>query len=83
MAYIDVPFLIRTRGAETILELSQQIMFDCGGIPHWGKSNSILDGKPEFLESTYPELGKWKTALKKFNSAGTFNNAFMERIGII
>lgn len=82
VAYIDVPFLLRTRGTETMLELCQQILFDCGGIPHWGKCNSILDGKPEFLAATYPELNKWKVALKKFNAKGTFNNNFMERTGL-
>jgi FAD/FMN-containing dehydrogenase len=82
VAYIDTPFLLRTHGTETMLEKCQQIMFDKGGIPHWGKSNSILDGKPEFLDATYPELGKWKAALKKFNPCGTFNNHFMERIGL-
>jgi L-gulono-1,4-lactone dehydrogenase len=83
VAYIDIPFLLNTKGTETMLEICQQIMFDSGGIPHWGKSNSILDGKPEFLAAAYPELVKWKTALMKFNPSGTFNNAFMERIGII
>jgi FAD/FMN-containing dehydrogenase len=82
VAYIDVPFLQRTRGTETMLELCQQILFDCGGIPHWGKSNSILDGKPEFLAATYPQLDKWKATLKKLSPKGTFNNQFMERIGL-
>jgi FAD/FMN-containing dehydrogenase len=82
VAYIDVPFLLRTKGTETMLEICQQFLFDCGGIPHWGKSNSILDGKPEFLAATYPELGKWKAALMKFDPTGTFNNQFMERIGL-
>jgi hypothetical protein len=83
VAYIDVPFLLRTRGTETMLELSQQVLFDCGGIPHWGKCNSILDGRPEFLQSIYPKLGKWKETLAKLNPMGTFNNHFMERTGII
>ncbi len=83
VAYMDTPFLLRTRGTETMLEKCQQIMFEKGGIPHWGKSNSILDGKPEFLEATYPMLGKWKAALQKFNPAGTFNNHFMERTGLV
>lgn len=82
VAYIDVPFLLRTRGSETMLELCQQVLFDHGGIPHWGKSNSILDGKPEFMAATYPGLNKWKAALKKFNAKGTFNNHFMERTGL-
>jgi hypothetical protein len=82
-AYIDTPFLLRTKGTETMLKICQQTMFDKGGIPHWGKSNSILDGKPEFLTKTYPELDTWKAVLKKFNPAGTFNNHFMERIGLV
>jgi hypothetical protein len=82
VAYIDVPFLLRTRGTETMLELCQQILFDCGGIPHWGKSNSILDGKPEFLTAAYPQLDKWKATLKKLDLKGTFSNQFMERIGL-
>jgi L-gulono-1,4-lactone dehydrogenase len=83
VAYIDTPFLLRTHGTETMLEKCQQIMFEKGGIPHWGKSNSILDGKPEFLTATYPKLDTWKATLKKFNPSGTFNNHFMERIGLI
>jgi hypothetical protein len=66
-----------------MLESCQQIMFENGGIPHWGKSNSILDGKPEFLETTYPMFIKWKSALQKFNPSGTFNNHFMERTGLV
>jgi hypothetical protein len=82
VAYIDVPFVQRTRGTETMLELCQQALFDHGGIPHWGKYNTILDGKPEFLEDIYPGLGKWKAALMKLDPARTFNNKFMERIGL-
>lgn len=83
VAYMDTPFLLRTKGTETMLESCQRIMFENGGIPHWGKSNSILDGKPEFLEATYPKLEKWKAALQKFNPSGTFNNHFMERTGLV
>ncbi len=82
IAYMDTPFLLRTRGTETMLELCQQIMFDKDGIPHWGKVNSILDGKEGFLAATYPKLGTWKMTLKKFNPNGTFNNHFMERNGL-
>lgn len=83
VAYIDTPFLLRTKGTETMLEKCQQIMFENGGIPHWGKSNMILDGKPEFLEATYPRLATWRRVLQQFNPTGTFNNNFMERVGLI
>ena len=83
VAYIDTPFLLRTRGTETMLEKCQEIMLASGGIPHWGKSNFILDGKPEFFSAVYPKLQTWRTVLKKFNPRGTFNNQFMERKGLI
>ncbi len=83
VAYIDTPFLLRTKGTETMLEKCQVIMFGNGGIPHWGKTNTILDGKPEFLETAFPKLGTWKMVLKKFNPTGTFNNHFMERTGLV
>jgi hypothetical protein len=83
VAYIDTPFLLRTKGTETMLERCQAIMFANGGIPHWGKSNSILDGRPEFLEAVYPKINTWRAGLKKFNPTGTFNNHFMERTGLI
>jgi len=83
VAYIDTPFLLRTKGTETMLEKCQQIMFEYGGIPHWGKSNMILDGKPEFLALTYPKLDTWRKVLTQFNPIGTFNNNFMERTGLI
>ncbi len=83
VAYIDTPFLLRTRGTETMLEKCQEIMLAHGGIPHWGKSNFILDGKPEFFSAVFPKLQVWRTVLKRFNPLGTFNNQFMERKGLI
>ena len=82
VAYIDTPSLLWTRGTQTMLELCQQILFDKEGIPHWGISNSILDGRPEFLKATYPELDKLKEALTEFKPNGTFKNHFMERPGL-
>ncbi|MBC7451790.1 MAG: FAD-binding protein, partial [Cytophagales bacterium] len=40
-AYIDTPFLTETKATDTMLEDYQQIMLKHGGVPHWGKINSI------------------------------------------
>ncbi|MBT33617.1 MAG: hypothetical protein CMO01_28470 [Thalassobius sp.] len=80
VAYIDVPFVCGTPGSDDFLYDYQKIMLDKGGIPHWGKINSILNGKPEVIKEYYPELPKWEKVFKEFNENKTFSNQFSDRL---
>lgn len=80
VAYIDVPLLLGLNGNEFMLEKYQELMLKNYGIPHWGKSNSVLDGDPAYIETLYPKLETWKAVIKKYNPSGTFNNQFSQRL---
>ena len=58
VAYIDTPFLLGINGNEFMLEKYQEIMLNNDGIPHWGKTNNILDSNPGQLSKLYPKLGQ-------------------------
>lgn len=80
VAYIDAPFLLGINGNEFMLEKYQELMLKNYGIPHWGKTNNILDSNPDQLQTLYPKLSEWKTVIRKFNPDGTFSNKFSERL---
>ena len=80
VAYIDTPFLLGINGNEFMLEKYQEIMLNNDGIPHWGKTNNILDSNPGQLSKLYPKLGQWKSVIKSLNPNGTFNNVFSDRL---
>ncbi len=82
VAYIDTPFLLGINGNEFMLEKYQELMFKNGGIPHWGKTNSVLDKRPGDLNIFYPRIETWKKVIRKFNPNGTFNNSFSDRLGL-
>ncbi len=82
VAYIDTPFLLGTPHADDILRSYQEIMFKHGGIPHWGKINTILNDRSDKIKGLYPMLSEWEKTFKKFNPNGTFNNQFSDRIGL-
>jgi len=82
VAYIDTPFLVGTPHADDILTSYQEIMFKHGGIPHWGKINTILDDRTDQIKQLYPMLNEWEKTFKRFNPAGTFNNQFSDRLGL-
>ena len=81
-AYIDTPFLTETKATETLLEDYQQIMLKHGGVPHWGKINSVLDGRHELIPQLYPVYKIWKKVLQRFNPNGTFDNMYVQRLGL-
>ena len=80
VAYVDTPFLLGLEGTEELLDAYQQVMLENDGIPHWGKTNSVLDANLGFIEKFYPKLKEWKEVIKKFNPLGTFNNSFTDRL---
>ncbi|MEM1137237.1 MAG: FAD-binding protein [Bacteroidota bacterium] len=80
VCYIDTPFLLKAKGSEVILQEYQKIMFRHGGIPHWGKINSILDTNTEKIPELYPKFTDWQQVIFTFNSSGIFNNYFTKRL---
>jgi hypothetical protein len=82
MCYIDTPFLVGTNGADELLNKYQQISLDHGGIPHWGKINSILDENVNLIPQLYSKLDVWKNVQQQFNPKGTFESAFANRLGL-
>ena len=73
-------FELFNASGRALLEKYQEIMLNNGGIPHWGKTNNILDSNPGHLKKLYPKLEVWKSVIKKFNPNGTFNNVFSDRL---
>ncbi len=82
VAYIDTPFITGTPKLDEILYGYQEIMLKHNGIPHWGKINTILDGKPEVIEKYYPELQVWQKYFREFNPKKTFSNKFSDRLNL-
>jgi hypothetical protein len=72
--------LLGINGNEFMLEKYQEIMLANYGIPHWGKTNNILDANPDYLQTLYSKLHEWKAVIKKFDPVGTFSNTFSERL---
>ncbi len=82
VAYIDTPFVLDTPKLDEILYGYQEIMLQHNGIPHWGKINTILDGKPEVIKGYYHKLDVWQENFKKFNPNKTFSNKFSDRLNL-
>jgi hypothetical protein len=68
------------RAIEMLLSYEQACLDLCGR-PHWGQINE-LTGRPGWLGRAYPQLDTWLAAYRKFNSKGTFNNHFTDRLGL-
>ncbi len=82
VAYIDAPCIKDTPRIDEILDDYQKIMLRNNGIPHWGKINTILSGKPEVLKKVYPKLNVWETKFQEYNPKGTFSNAMVDRLNL-
>ncbi len=80
--YIDVPLLHKTIGDYEILERYQKRMMQIGGIPHWGKMNSMLYKNRKLIEETYPMVHKWREVRKHLDPKGTFLNDFIIKMGL-
>lgn len=80
VAYIDTPFIIGTPHLDELLFGYQEIMLKHEGIPHWGKINTVLDGKPELIASYYPKLQEWQEVFQELNPNKTFSNKFSDRL---
>jgi L-gulono-1,4-lactone dehydrogenase len=80
VAYIDAPFVLGTPRSDEILDRYQEIMLWHKGMPHWGKINSALDGKPGLIVENFPKLPEWEEVYRDYNANGTFSNQFSDRL---
>ncbi|WP_224995735.1 D-arabinono-1,4-lactone oxidase [Cesiribacter sp. SM1] len=80
VCYIDTPFLVGTIGGDLILDTYQDIMLRHEGVPHWGKINNRLNGRPDLIEKHYQMFPEWLKVQARFNPDGTFDNNFSERL---
>ncbi len=82
VCYIDTPFVKGTPGAEEILEEYQTVMYERGGIPHWGKRIFKFDAFKHRLKEIYPKLETWKNVRNKYDPDRTFANYYSDRFGL-
>jgi hypothetical protein len=80
VCYIDTPVLVKAKGAATILKHYQELMLAGGGRPHWGKTNTILQGRASLIPELFPGFATWQQAYFRFNPHGTFDNQFSDRL---
>ncbi|MCG8321085.1 MAG: FAD-binding protein [Cytophagales bacterium] len=78
--YIDAPFMTKTKGADLMLDHFQDLFLSYGGIPHWGKINNCLIGRPELVRQMYPKFKSWQKVFFEFNASGIFSNRFSDRL---
>lgn len=80
--YVDCSCLTGVKGSNQLLDRWQQLMWNAGGRPHWGKTSDILDGQIETLKKRYPKLDTWHQQMNKYNINGTFDNEYTRRVGL-
>lgn len=82
VAYISTPFIQGTPELDEQLLAYQEIMMAYSGIPHWGKINTILDGRSELLIENYPKLKEWQEVFNQLNPQKEFSNTFSDRLNL-
>ncbi len=80
-AMIEMDMLTGTYAGEEIMYRYETSMYPLGGRPHWGLEFDFLTGNNGLLETLYPKLSRWMSVYSQFNTLGTFNNSFTQRMG--
>lgn len=78
---IEMDMITGTYGGPEIMMRYQNNMYELGGRPHWGLEFDNLSGANNMIGTMYPQLGTWMNVYNQFNSKGTFNNRFTDRVG--
>lgn len=78
---IEMDMITGTYGGPEIMMRYQNNMYDIGGRPHWGLEFDNLSGANNMIGNMYPKLNTWMAVYNQFNSKGTFNNRFTDRVG--
>jgi FAD/FMN-containing dehydrogenase len=82
VCYVDAAMFSGSKNEKEVLDSSSNLMFELGGIPHWGKYNQILLEKKDQLHRLHPGLSIWKKVVKEFNPNGTFTSKLMKDLGL-
>lgn len=80
--YIDIPTLYSAIGYVSFLERYQEEMIKKGGIPHWGKMNSMLYLHHQFIRDQFPMIDKWIEVRNDLDPKGTFRSDFIDSMGL-
>lgn len=80
-AMIEMDMLTGTYAGAEIMYRYETNMYPLGGRPHWGLEFDFLSGNNGLLGKLYPKLSRWMSAYSQFNTLGTFNNSFTQRMG--
>jgi FAD/FMN-containing dehydrogenase len=80
--YIDIPLLYGTTGDIDILKRYQKMMIELGGIPHWGKHNTSLYIRHDFIRQQFPRVDRWIKVRDQMDPKGTFLNDFIVQLGL-
>lgn len=78
---IEMDMITGTYGGPEIMMRYQNNMYDLGGRPHWGLEFDNLSGANNMISDMYPKLQTWMDVYQQFNSKGTFDNRFTDRVG--
>jgi hypothetical protein len=70
-----------THGGKELFYRFQKEFEKMGGRPHWGLDLSVTTGNNDFWKR-YPKFETWKKYYDIFNSHGTFDNRFTDRMGL-
>lgn len=78
---IEMDMVTGTYGGYETMFRYQDSMYPLGGRPHWGLEFDHLTGSNGLIKQLYPRLDEWLTVYRQFNSKGTFNSSFTDRVG--
>lgn len=77
--------IIIVKGVNNYMDLlrtyEQKLMEEFGARPHWGLDVKVLQGE-SWPPQIYPRWEDWKQIYRQFNSQGTFDGRFTDRLGI-
>lgn len=77
--------IIIVKGVKSYMELlksyEQKLMEEYYARPHWGLDVKVLEGE-SWASRIYPRWDEWKQIYREFNSQGTFDGRFTDRLEI-
>lgn len=81
--FVDFPTLEDVQGRAEIMQFTQEYIVNThDGVPHWGKVNSYIYDKTDFINEHYPMARKWVEIRDKLDPKGTFLSDFVIKMGL-
>ncbi|HEY8946683.1 MAG TPA: FAD-binding protein [Polyangiaceae bacterium] len=80
---LEMGMLTCAEGADDLLTTyEKRFMAELGARPHWGLDLNVLDDFSQVRALYPPSADRWLAVYRRFNSKGTFNAKFTDRLGI-